>query len=87
MNRRLLRTIHVLRFLTTGAPLVCLVCSAFMAAAQQLPTAKPESIGLSSERLERIGAAVQRSIDEKRIAGAVTLWHAVAVSPGSRRRA
>jgi CubicO group peptidase (beta-lactamase class C family) len=28
---------------------------------------------LASERLERIGAAVQRSIDEKRIAGAVTL--------------
>jgi CubicO group peptidase (beta-lactamase class C family) len=41
--------------------------------AQELPTAKPESVGLSSERLERIGAAVQRSIDEKRIAGAVTL--------------
>ncbi len=41
--------------------------------AQDLPTAKPESVGLSSERLERIGAAVQRSIDDKRIAGAVTL--------------
>ena len=41
--------------------------------AQELPTAKPESVGVSSERLERIGAAVQRSIDEKRIAGAVTL--------------
>jgi CubicO group peptidase (beta-lactamase class C family) len=41
--------------------------------AQDLRTVKPETIGLSSERLERIGAAVQRSIDEKRIAGAVTL--------------
>jgi CubicO group peptidase (beta-lactamase class C family) len=41
--------------------------------AQQLPTAKPESVGLSSERLERIATAVQRGIDEKRIAGAVTL--------------
>jgi CubicO group peptidase (beta-lactamase class C family) len=44
-----------------------------IAAAQDLPAAKPESLGLSSERLERIGAAVQRSIDDKRIAGAVTL--------------
>jgi len=43
------------------------------AAAQDLPAAKPESVGLSSERLARIAAAVDRSIQEKRIAGAVTL--------------
>jgi CubicO group peptidase (beta-lactamase class C family) len=43
------------------------------AAAAELPAAKPESVGLSSERLERIATAVQRSIDDKRIAGAVTL--------------
>ena len=43
------------------------------ACAQDLPTAKPETVGLSSDRLERIGTAVQRSIDDKRIAGAVTL--------------
>jgi CubicO group peptidase (beta-lactamase class C family) len=43
------------------------------AAAQELPTAKPESVGLSSERLERIAAKVQQTIEEKRIAGAVTL--------------
>ena len=41
--------------------------------AQELPAAQPESVGLSSERLERIGAVVQHSIDDKRIAGAVTL--------------
>src|SRR5215469_16408420 len=41
--------------------------------AQDLPTAKPEAVGLSSERLDRIGAEVQRNIDNKRIAGAVTL--------------
>ena len=41
--------------------------------AQELPTAKPESVGLSSERLERISSAVQHDIDDKRIAGAVTL--------------
>ncbi|HVP47612.1 MAG TPA: serine hydrolase domain-containing protein [Bryobacteraceae bacterium] len=43
------------------------------AAAAELPAAKPESVGLSSERLERIATAVQRSIDDTRIAGAVTL--------------
>lgn len=43
------------------------------ALAQDLPTAKPESVGLSSERLERIASAVQQEIDGKRIAGAVTL--------------
>jgi CubicO group peptidase (beta-lactamase class C family) len=41
--------------------------------AQEFPTAKPEALGLSSERLDRIGTAVQRGIDDKRVAGAVTL--------------
>jgi len=41
--------------------------------AQDLRIVKPETIGLSPERLETIGTAVQRSIDDKRIAGAVTL--------------
>ena len=41
--------------------------------AQDLPAGKPESVGLSSERLERIASVVQRNIDDKRIAGAVTL--------------
>ena len=41
--------------------------------AQDVRIVKPETIGLSSERLERIGATVQRTINDKRIAGAVTL--------------
>jgi CubicO group peptidase (beta-lactamase class C family) len=41
--------------------------------AQEFPSAKPESVGLSSERLDRISSAVQHSIDDKRLAGAVTL--------------
>jgi len=41
--------------------------------AQELTAAKPESVGLSSERLERIGTVVQHDIDDKRIAGTVTL--------------
>src|SRR6266542_512254 len=52
--------------------LVLLVLSA-LAFAQDLPAAKPESVGLSSERLERIATVVQRDIDDKRVAGAVTL--------------
>jgi CubicO group peptidase (beta-lactamase class C family) len=43
------------------------------ALAQDLPAAKPEAVGLSSDRLERIATAVQHDIDDKRIAGAVTL--------------
>jgi len=35
--------------------------------------AKPETVGLSSERLERIAALVQHSVDKGEIAGAVTL--------------
>ncbi|HEU0004861.1 MAG TPA: serine hydrolase domain-containing protein [Terriglobia bacterium] len=33
----------------------------------------PESVGLSSERLERISRNIQKSVDENRIAGAVSL--------------
>jgi CubicO group peptidase (beta-lactamase class C family) len=40
---------------------------------QGLPTTSPEAVGLSTERLERIAAAVQREIDNQHIAGAVTL--------------
>src|SRR5438067_5942188 len=53
--------------------LSCMLVMVVVAVAQDLPVAKPEAVGLSSERLERIGTAVQRSIDEKRIAGAITL--------------
>jgi CubicO group peptidase (beta-lactamase class C family) len=58
----------------TGRTLaIILLSAALTASAQELSTAKPESVGLSSERLERIATAVQRGIDGKRIAGAVTL--------------
>jgi CubicO group peptidase (beta-lactamase class C family) len=38
-----------------------------------IPVGKPEEVGLSSERLTRIGEAVQRHIDAGNVAGAVTL--------------
>jgi CubicO group peptidase (beta-lactamase class C family) len=43
------------------------------ALAQALPTARPDSVGLSSERLARIGHWLQGEIDAKRIPGAVVL--------------
>jgi len=60
----------------TRRALFALLITAILTApllAQSLPVAKPDAVGLSQERLDRIGAAVQRAIDEKRIAGAVTL--------------
>ena len=38
-----------------------------------LPTASPESVGMSSERLERIGAVMQRYIDDDLVPGTVTV--------------
>src|ERR1700733_15342742 len=37
------------------------------------PSMKPESLGFSSERLERLHAAMQQEVDQKRLAGVVTL--------------
>jgi CubicO group peptidase (beta-lactamase class C family) len=64
---------RVLRSQVSSAVLTAALLLATFASAQDLPTAKPESVGLSSERLDRIGAEIQRNIDDKRIAGAVTL--------------
>src|SRR5579862_6268857 len=43
------------------------------AAVSSLPMAKPEEMGFSSERLQRIHEAMQRHIDAGEIAGVVTL--------------
>lgn len=42
-------------------------------ATNELPTAIPEDVGMSTERLKRIGDAVDRAIEEESITGAVTL--------------
>jgi CubicO group peptidase (beta-lactamase class C family) len=46
---------------------------AAFALAQPLPTARPQDVGMSSERLARIGTWLQGEIDAKRIPGAVLL--------------
>jgi CubicO group peptidase (beta-lactamase class C family) len=61
------------RVLPTASLLVAAFVLSAVSFAQDFKIVKPETVGLSSERLERMGAAVQRSIDDKRIAGAVTL--------------
>jgi CubicO group peptidase (beta-lactamase class C family) len=44
-----------------------------LAATKASRLATPESVGLSSERLERIGSVIQKGIDDGRLAGGVSL--------------
>ncbi len=53
--------------------LVVAFVSLFLPAAAQLPTANPERVGLSPERLDRITAYFANEIAEKRLPGAVIL--------------
>ncbi|MFV2090092.1 MAG: serine hydrolase domain-containing protein, partial [Pseudomonadales bacterium] len=43
------------------------------AMAGDLPTAKPERVGMSAERLERIGEIAQGYVDEEKLAGVITM--------------
>lgn len=47
--------------------------AALAAAAQPLPTAKPEQVGMSSQRLARIAPALKQEIDAGRLPGAVVM--------------
>ena len=53
--------------LGTGAPLT------LVGAEGDFPRASPKEVGLSAERLERIGGVLQRAMDADTISGAVTL--------------
>ena len=50
-----------------------LFCVAAVAHAADLPRTSPEAVGLSSERLDRIAAALEQAVHEKAIPGAVLL--------------
>ena len=65
------RGFTVVAILTLAAQMVLTFPS--MAQAQHLPMAKPESVGMSSKRFERLDAAMQRYIDADMVAGTVTL--------------
>ncbi|MEO8306540.1 MAG: serine hydrolase domain-containing protein [Pseudomonadota bacterium] len=56
-----------------AAAVVLLIAARPSAMAQELPAAKPESVGMSSERLARIDAVIQRHIAAGTLANAVTL--------------
>jgi CubicO group peptidase (beta-lactamase class C family) len=53
------------------AAAVCLLASSVAFAKDPLPRAKPEDVGLSSERLARIGTVLKADIEAGRIPGAV----------------
>lgn len=59
------------------ASIVTLLMLPFSATAQNkdpgLPMASPESVGMSAERLQRIGPAMQKYIDDKLVPGVITL--------------
>ena len=57
-----------------GFPLALCLAATFVAAAHAAtPTTRPENVGLSSARLERVTELMQRHIDAGTFAGAVTL--------------
>ena len=60
-----------IRIIALAAALFLLVPQALLA--QGLTAAVPESVGMSSERLERLTAALQAYVDEGRLAGAVAI--------------
>ena len=53
--------------------LVVFVCAASAALAKDLGTTKPESVGLSSDRLKRIDAVLKADVEQGKIPGAVLL--------------
>src|SRR5262249_18165732 len=52
---------------------VVVACVALALTGASVPSGRPEDVGLSTERLQRINQVVQRYIDTKQIAGAVTV--------------
>jgi CubicO group peptidase (beta-lactamase class C family) len=52
---------------------VALALGAATALAQPLPTASPESVGMSTERLNKITTTLQAEVKEKRLPGAVVM--------------
>ncbi len=57
------------------AAVLCFTIPAISSAAPPAvsPLAKPESAGFSSERLERMHALIQQEVDQKQLAGAITI--------------
>jgi CubicO group peptidase (beta-lactamase class C family) len=69
MNRNASRNVNLV--VALGLSLVTAGLATAHAWAAELPTARPEEVGLSSERLERIGEMMKRHIDAGHIQGGV----------------
>jgi CubicO group peptidase (beta-lactamase class C family) len=63
----------ILRRFAAGAAAASIAIAALTAGAETLPKAKPEDVGMSSERLARVHDVVQKAIDAGEVAGVVTL--------------
>ena len=66
------RSITRTPFVVLGALVAAVVAGAAPALAKELPTAKPKAVGLSAERLARIGPVMQELVDERKVAGVIT---------------
>src|SRR6185369_13584920 len=66
------REAHIMRIIRAFVVLLALWL-ATPAFAAELPTAKPGEVGLSSERLERLGQALRADVEKGQISGAVVL--------------
>ncbi len=53
--------------------LILALQTAALCAAAELPTAKPESVGFSTDRLQNLHSLIQDEINQKQLAGAVTI--------------
>jgi CubicO group peptidase (beta-lactamase class C family) len=53
--------------------LALVLVGAYAPAAQQLPSAAPETVGISAERLQRLHRGMQGFVDRREVAGIVTL--------------
>jgi CubicO group peptidase (beta-lactamase class C family) len=62
-----------LRIRTAASVLAGLFLAAFALQAADLPKAKPQEVGLSAERLERLSRTLQEYVDSGRLAGLVVL--------------
>ncbi|HEU4650663.1 MAG TPA: serine hydrolase domain-containing protein, partial [Croceibacterium sp.] len=59
--------------LTLAVKIGLFVTVATAALGSELPAARPEQVGLSAERLERIGQTLRADVDRGRIPGAVVI--------------
>jgi len=60
-------------FKKPAAAIVFALILAGPALAKGIPQAKPEAVGMSTEKLANVKTAVQKMVDDKRIAGAITI--------------